>query len=327
MPVGVKKLFAIVALAALGLVSTASSAANTAADEAKRIAEIKVYEDNQFGMNIRGVWYWLSKDKYLVAIDTGRAAYNLKDIESLELVAGRGGRNTLVIQLRNGESIKAAEASANWIACRNVEVGQAACSKGGRKTSMQYEDRQNDLDLVFSKAQERDLGKIDIYRDAISNASNARPSLSVSGGPVRILIDEEWRAVRQRIDDYATRLAAAKVTARQEELAAREIAKREAPEREARYRRELQQEQGYWQAPQPGSKMFCETSNAIGANPGMITVSLGSSDKVACKGHEGREVRMGMLEAAGWKIVEQGSRPSGQSEFLVIAQIIMQKMR
>lgn len=318
------KLFLVVIF---GFASGAQAAPGATEDRAKLFSKINVYENNQFGMNINGVWYWMNNPHSLVAIDTGGIAYNLVDIASFERLQVRGGNDALVMHLRTGDIVKTTISEAKWIACREVEVGRAACEKGGRTTGMTYADRRNDLDLVFSHAVVDNIRKIRLFHNAISTTSNSRPDWSAATGTVHVLVNSDFKLAQQPFVAYTALLAAKEAEHKEADKVASALEKQREPETRARLEKEAQQERDYWKAPTAGARIFCETGYGVGANPGSPAVSLADADSLQCRGHSGKEVRLGLLEQSGWKVVEQSSRPHSDSQYLVYAQVVLQKMK
>lgn len=323
-----KKLLPVLAVLSGGFFSAVHAAPQTQQEaRAQLFSAVKVYEDNQFGFSIGGIWYWINKPNYLIALDVGGTAYNFIDVAYFERISENSSGDFLSVRLRTGEVIKAQYGKINWIACRNVSVGSIPCKEGGRITSMANIDPMNDFDRVFSFAKEKELGRHSDQSAVVFDVAS-RPLMPSTGVSIKVLTGEEFRKVQSRIDDYIAIRKFEKIRVKEKEDI--ELASLRSPERTAKFQMEAQNELRYWQKEPLGSRIFCETSYGVGSTPGSV-VSLTDTDKVRCKGHETKEVRIAILTQAGWKIIEQTSRPFsdgiGEHKYLVHAQVTIQKIK
>ena len=325
-----KRLLPILVVLSGGFFGAVHAAPQTQQEaRAQLFSAVKVYEDNQFGFTIGGIWYWINKPNYLIALDVGGTAYNFIDVASFERISENSSGDFLSVRLRTGEVIKAPYGKINWIACRNVSVGSIPCKEGGRITNMANIDPMNDFDRVFSFAKEDELREINRDQSAVVFDVASRPIMPPPGVSIKVLIGEEFRKAKTRIDDYVAILKSEKIRVKEKED--RDLAALRSPERVAKFQTEVQEELRYWQKENLGSRIFCETSYGVGATPGSVVVSLTDKDKVRCKGRETKEVRIATLTQAGWKIIEQTSRPFsdgiGEHNYLVHAQVTLQKIK
>jgi hypothetical protein len=290
---------------------------------------IKVYEDNRFGFSLDGTWYWLNSSTHLIAIDVGGVAYNMKDIQSFERRTSPFGGGVLSVQLRSGEQLETQIENANWIACRQVQVDTAPCKKGGKIANIVSPDPMNDFDGAFASIRDMDLAKMNFFENPVRTRHASWPPLGRSKGKIKVFIDDQFQNEQNRVDAYLALRTAEKKKYLEKEAAA--LAALRSSDRAVRYRTELQSELEYWQKEPAGTRMSCETRYGVGANISNVVISIGDGDKVQCRGHDAKEVPIGLLLQAGWKVVEQSSRPfsdaTGSSEFLVFAQVVMQKVK
>jgi hypothetical protein len=320
----------VVALVCAGLSPASSAAPQLPTDTAKPpFLTIKVYDDNRFGFSLDGAWYWLNSSTHLIAIDVGGVAYNMKDVQSFERRTKLLGGDVLSVQLRSGEQLETQIGNANWIACRQVEVNKAPCAKGGRVANIISPDPMNDFDGAFASIRDTDLAKMNFFENPVRTNQASWPPFSRSKGKTKVFINEEFQSEQNRVDAYLALRTAEKKKYLEKEVAA--LAALRSSDRAVRYRTELQTEFEYWQKEPVGTRMFCETRYGVGANISNVVISIGDGDKVQCRGHDAKEVRVGLLSQAGWKVMEQSSRPfsdaTGSSEFLVYAQVVMQKVK